>query len=121
MAEIQLSDKDGDAILVLRAGSVEEFGALLADVLSANNPVLGRFNLASDTAKAAAKVQKAFPGSSTGSESPLCPECGGTTSEKRTKADKPYWACNQDNGECLNDKGFPTSVWSKRQSRGRDS
>ena len=24
------------------------------------------------------------------------------------------WECAQDNGECLNDKGYPTSVWPKR-------
>jgi hypothetical protein len=25
------------------------------------------------------------------------------------------WECNQDNGDCLNDKGYPTSVWPQRR------
>lgn len=121
MPEIQVSDKNGDAILVLRAGTVEEFDALTSSVLESENPILRRFELASDTAKAAAKIAAGFQGSSVGPENPLCTSCGGTTTEKTTKQGKTYWACNQDRGECKNEKGYATSVWSRNAPKGRDS
>lgn len=123
MAEIQLSDKSDNAILVLRAETIEEFDALVSSVVESENPALQRFNLTlqSDTARAATKVAKAFPGSEIGPENPLCTSCGGTTTEKTTKQGKTYWACNQDRGECKNEKGYATSVWSRNAPKGRDS
>lgn len=45
-----------------------------------------------------------------------CPKCQGTMSSKViTYQGKPksIFECDQANGECLNDKGYPNSVWPK--------
>jgi hypothetical protein len=126
--KVQLSLKDGNDMLNLRADTVDEFDALVSSASLSENPQLRRFFIErqkapkapSDTATAASAVRNATDGT-TGSENPLCPECGGTTTEKETKTGKTYWACNQDRGECINDKGYPTSVWSRNAPKGRDS
>lgn len=38
-------------------------------------------------------------------------------SPKQTRAGRVF-ECNQDNGECLNDKGYPSSFWPKRNNGG---
>ena len=50
----------------------------------------------------------------------ICPQCEGTMLSKAVntaKGQATVWECNQDNGECLNDKGYPTSVWPKSGRR----
>ncbi len=42
-----------------------------------------------------------------------CPQCSGSMSPKQTPKGQVF-ECNQDNGQCLNAKGYPNSVWPKR-------
>ena len=45
-----------------------------------------------------------------------CQTCNGTMSQKVITfkgQPKSVWECNQDNGDCLNEKGYPTSFWPK--------
>ncbi len=42
-----------------------------------------------------------------------CPQCSGSMSPKQTPKGQVF-ECNQDNGTCLNAKGYPNSVWPKR-------
>ncbi len=44
-----------------------------------------------------------------------CPQCSGSMSPKQTPKGQVF-ECNQDNGTCLNAKGYPNSVWPKRGS-----
>lgn len=41
-----------------------------------------------------------------------CKTCGSSTSEKNTPRGLAY-ECNQDNGECVNERGYPTSSWAQ--------
>ncbi len=45
-----------------------------------------------------------------------CPKCGGSMSPKQTPKGQVF-ECDQVNGECLNAKGYPNSVWPKTGGR----
>ena len=48
------------------------------------------------------------------SENPVCPKCKGTMWDNRTNKKNPNgpdYVCKQDKGECVNNKGFKTSVF----------
>jgi len=44
-----------------------------------------------------------------------CKVCGGSTSQKQTPRGMVF-ECNQDNGSCLNNKGYPSSTWAVQRN-----
>lgn len=50
-----------------------------------------------------------------------CKQCGGSmTAQQKQWNGQPrtVFECNQDNGECLNERGYPTSMWPRSNNNG---
>jgi hypothetical protein len=137
--KVQLSLKDGADMLNLRTDSIREMVEVLTDATLSEAPQLRRFfierqgasgNAPSDVEQAAAAVAQSTGGKvlpfNKGPQAPVCPSCGGSMTLKDVTLKSGQTVsgvaeCNQDRGECLNDKGFATSVWPPKKGKGRDS
>lgn len=134
----QLSLKVGQDMLNIRGGTFEVFSADVQLAKSSVDPEIARFFSENETGlgaktvgfqgnedlkEAGSAIAKASPSATVASITPNCPACGGTTKAKSVSVkgrDVRIHECNQDNGDCLNEKGFPTSVWPAK-TKGRDS
>jgi hypothetical protein len=126
----QLGLGRGSDMLVIRGDTFEVWAADVQLAKKSVDPEIARFFNENDTglgaknADVSAARQNIAQGSPTTqvvSINPTCPTCGGTTTKRQSKTGKTFWSCNQDNGECKNDKGFNTSVWGAGGQKGRDS
>jgi len=130
----QLSLKDGPDMLNIRGATFEVFAADVQLAKNSVDPEVARFFNENETglgakenkdlAQAGKEIAKASPTAQVVSNTPNCPQCGGTTFAKsvnlKTGASVKVFECNQDNGTCQNDKGFKTTIWPEKK-KGRDS
>lgn len=61
-------------------------------------------------------------GTPTGYQAPpqadrVCPKCGGGLLPEKQTSRGPVRECAQQRGQCVNDKGYPTSVWMQQGRR----
>ena len=61
-------------------------------------------------------------GTPTGYQAPpqadrVCPKCGGGLLPEKQTSRGPVRECAQQRGQCVNDKGYPTSVWTQQGRR----
>jgi hypothetical protein len=130
----QLSLKDGPDMLNVRGDTFEVFVADVQLAKKSVDPEIARFFSENDTGLGAKKnadlqeagkeIAKASPTAQLNSITPTCPTCGGTTYAKTVNVkgrEVNIHECNQDNGECQNEKGFKTTVWPAKSAKGRDS
>lgn len=47
----------------------------------------------------------------------VCPKCGGGLLPEKQTSRGPVRECAQQRGQCVNDKGYPTSVWTQQGRR----